>query len=174
MVRVFANGPGALGSIPERVIPKTQKWYLMLPCLILSITKYGSRVKWVNPGKGVTPSTIYIYIYIYMSPCVCLSVSLSLSFSLFLSLSLSGCQSVYQYLSLSLSLNVTVSLSISSLSLSLFQSLSPIVLFYSILFHAFKIFPSNSFFCSPVSLFNGISKFVGYLESTPSVKPFNL
>ena len=29
MVRVFANGPGDLGSIPGRVIPKTQKWYLM-------------------------------------------------------------------------------------------------------------------------------------------------
>ena len=25
MVRVFANGPGDLGSIPDRVIPKTQK-----------------------------------------------------------------------------------------------------------------------------------------------------
>ena len=25
MVRVFANGPGDLGSIPGRVIPKTQK-----------------------------------------------------------------------------------------------------------------------------------------------------
>ena len=37
MVRVCANGPGDLGSIPGRVIPKTQKWYLMLPCLTLSI-----------------------------------------------------------------------------------------------------------------------------------------
>ena len=25
MVKVFANGPGDLGSIPSRVIPKTQK-----------------------------------------------------------------------------------------------------------------------------------------------------
>ena len=33
MVRVFANGPGELGSIPGRDIPKTQKWYLMPPCL---------------------------------------------------------------------------------------------------------------------------------------------
>ena len=28
MVRVFANGPGALGSIPGWVIPKTQKMVL--------------------------------------------------------------------------------------------------------------------------------------------------
>ena len=28
MVRVFANGPGDLGSIPGRVIPKTQKMLL--------------------------------------------------------------------------------------------------------------------------------------------------
>ena len=55
-VRVFANGPGDLGSIPGRVIPKTQKkWYLMPPCLTLSIIRYGSRVKWSNPGKGVAP-----------------------------------------------------------------------------------------------------------------------
>ena len=55
-VRVVTNGPGDLGSIPGRVIPKTQKWYLMPPCLTLSIIKYGSRVKWSNPGKGVAPS----------------------------------------------------------------------------------------------------------------------
>ena len=49
-VRVFANGPGDLGSIPGRVIPKTLKWYLIPPCLTLSIIRYGSRVKWSNPG----------------------------------------------------------------------------------------------------------------------------
>ena len=59
MVRVFANGPGDLGSIPGRVIPKIfKKWYLMPPCLTLSIIRYGSRVKWSNPGKGVAPSPI--------------------------------------------------------------------------------------------------------------------
>ena len=42
--------------IPDRVIPKTQKWYLMPPCLTLSIIWYGSKVKWVNPGKEVSPS----------------------------------------------------------------------------------------------------------------------
>ena len=44
MVRVFANGPRDLGSIPGRVIQKTKIWYLMTPCLILSIIRYGSRV----------------------------------------------------------------------------------------------------------------------------------
>ena len=44
-VRVFTNGPGDLGSIPGRVIPKTQKMVLD-----------GSRVKWSNPRKGVAPS----------------------------------------------------------------------------------------------------------------------
>ena len=56
-VRMFANGPGYLGSIPGRVIPKTQKWYLMPPCLILSIIRYRSEIKWSNPGKGVAPSS---------------------------------------------------------------------------------------------------------------------
>ena len=66
----------------------------MPPCLTLSIIRYGSRVKWTNPGNGVAPSptpwcssyrkgsfrvtldygrqlylltySIYIYIYIYI------------------------------------------------------------------------------------------------------------
>ena len=33
-----------------------KKWYLMPPCLTLSIIRWGSRVKWINPGKGVAPS----------------------------------------------------------------------------------------------------------------------
>ena len=37
-------------------MPKTQKWYLMLPCLTLSNIRYVSRVNWSNPGKGVVPS----------------------------------------------------------------------------------------------------------------------
>ena len=44
------------GSITCRVIPKTQKWYLIPPCLTLSIIRYVSRVKWSNPRKGVAPS----------------------------------------------------------------------------------------------------------------------
>ena len=33
-----------------------KKWYLMPACYTLSIIRYGSRVKWSNPGKGVVPS----------------------------------------------------------------------------------------------------------------------
>ena len=35
---------------------RLKKWYLMPPCLTLSIIRYGSRVKWSNPGKGIAPS----------------------------------------------------------------------------------------------------------------------
>ena len=35
---------------------RLKKWYLMMPCLTLSIIRYISRVKWCNPGKGVVPS----------------------------------------------------------------------------------------------------------------------
>ena len=34
---------------------RLKKWYLMPPCLTLSIIRYGSRVKWSNLGKGVAP-----------------------------------------------------------------------------------------------------------------------
>ncbi len=42
--RVLTSGLGDQGSIPGRVIPKTQKWYLIPPCLTLSIIGYGSRI----------------------------------------------------------------------------------------------------------------------------------
>ena len=72
---------------------RLKKWYLMPPCLTLSIIRYGSRVKWNDPRKGVAPFytlwcssywkgrlrvtldygrqlylllLIYIYIYIYI------------------------------------------------------------------------------------------------------------
>ena len=82
----FANSPGLRGSIPGRVIAKSQKWYLR-PCSTLSSIKYVWSVKWRNPGKGVAPSPtppcisywkgslrialdngcqIYLYIYIYI------------------------------------------------------------------------------------------------------------
>ena len=35
---------------------RLKKWYLMPPFLTLSIIRYGSRVKWRNPGKGVAAS----------------------------------------------------------------------------------------------------------------------
>ena len=55
-VECSPNGPGDRGSIPGRVIPKTLKQYLILPCLTLSNIRYVSRVKWCNPGKGAAPS----------------------------------------------------------------------------------------------------------------------
>ena len=53
MVRVFANGPVDLGSIPGRVIPKTLK--MVLDASLLNIQQYKVWVKWRNPGKGVAP-----------------------------------------------------------------------------------------------------------------------
>ena len=46
MVRVFTNGPGDQGSIPGRVIPKTQK--LVLDATLLNTQYYKVRIK----GKG--------------------------------------------------------------------------------------------------------------------------
>ena len=42
-VRVFANGPGDLGSIPGRVIPKTQK--MVLDASLLNTQHYKVRIK---------------------------------------------------------------------------------------------------------------------------------
>ena len=76
-----------------KLYQKLKKWYLIPPCLTLSIIRYGSRVKWSILGKRVVPSPtswssgyskrsllvaldsscqlyfttiIYIYIYIYI------------------------------------------------------------------------------------------------------------
>ena len=54
-IGLVVSGLGGRGSIPGRVIQKTQKWYLISPCLTLSIIRNGSRVKWCNTGKGVVP-----------------------------------------------------------------------------------------------------------------------
>ena len=43
MSRVFANGPGDLGSIPNRVIPKTQK--MVLDAALLNTQHYKVRIK---------------------------------------------------------------------------------------------------------------------------------
>ena len=59
MNRVFTNGLGDRDSIPGGDIAKTQKWYLVPPCLTLSIIRQGSRIKWSNPGKGVAPSPTF-------------------------------------------------------------------------------------------------------------------
>ena len=56
VIRVFANVPGDLGSIPGRVIPKTQK--MVLDASLLNTQHYKIRIKgkWSNPGKGEAPS----------------------------------------------------------------------------------------------------------------------
>ena len=43
MFRVFANGPGDLGSIQGRVIPKTQK--MLLNATLLNTQHYKIRIK---------------------------------------------------------------------------------------------------------------------------------
>ena len=43
MSRVFANGPGDRGSIPDRVIPKTQK--MILDISLLYTQYYKLRIK---------------------------------------------------------------------------------------------------------------------------------
>ena len=52
---VFANGPEDLDSVSDHVIPKTLKWYLILPCLTLCSIMYVLREKWSNLEKGVAP-----------------------------------------------------------------------------------------------------------------------
>ena len=55
-VRVFANGPGDLGSIPGRVIPKTQK--MVLDTSLLNTQHYKVRIKGKveQSREGVAPS----------------------------------------------------------------------------------------------------------------------
>ena len=52
----FTNGPGDQGSTQVESYQRLKKWYLMPPCLTLSIISRESRVKWSNPGNGVLPS----------------------------------------------------------------------------------------------------------------------
>ena len=55
-VRVFANGPGDLGSIPGRVIPKTQK--MVFDASLLNTQHYKVRIKGKveQSREGVAPS----------------------------------------------------------------------------------------------------------------------
>ena len=55
-VRVFANGPGDLGSIPGRVFPKTQK--MVLDASLLNTQHYKVRIKGKvgQSREGVAPS----------------------------------------------------------------------------------------------------------------------
>ena len=89
-VRVFANGPGDLGSIPGRVIPKTQK--MVLDASLLNTQHYKVRIKGKveQSREGVAPSPTpwcssyrkrslrvtldyrrQLYLLIYMCVCVC-------------------------------------------------------------------------------------------------------
>ena len=54
LIALVCNGPGDLGSIPGRVIPKTVE--MVLDTSLLSNISYVSRVKWSNSGKGEAPS----------------------------------------------------------------------------------------------------------------------
>ena len=54
MSRVFVNVPRDRGSIPGRIIPKTQK--MVLDATWLNTQHYNVRVKWNNPGKRVSSS----------------------------------------------------------------------------------------------------------------------
>ena len=55
-VREFANGPGDLGSIPGRVIPKTQKMVLHASLLNTQHYKVQIKGKVEQPREGVAPS----------------------------------------------------------------------------------------------------------------------
>ena len=55
MVSMFVNSQGDRNSIPGRIRPKTQKFYLMLPYLALGIIRYESRVSWAIHGKEKRP-----------------------------------------------------------------------------------------------------------------------
>ena len=50
------NGPGDGVQSQVASYQRLKKWYLISPCLTLSIIRYASRVKWSNPGRAVAPS----------------------------------------------------------------------------------------------------------------------
>ena len=51
--RVFTSDLEDRGSTPGRVIPNTQK--MVIDATLLNTQNYKVRVKWSNPGNGVTP-----------------------------------------------------------------------------------------------------------------------
>ena len=56
MVRVFANGPGDLGSIPGWVIPKTQK--MVLDAAFLNTQHHKGKVKQSTEKNSALPYTL--------------------------------------------------------------------------------------------------------------------
>ena len=74
IVRVFANGPRDLGSIPDQVIPKTQK--MVLYATLLNTQHYKVRIKSkveqgkddvvaIEKGAFGPPSTSFTILYNY-------------------------------------------------------------------------------------------------------------
>ena len=58
MSRLFANGPGDRGSIPGRVIPKTQK--MVLDANLLKAQHYKVRIKGkVEQSRGKSSTLLY-------------------------------------------------------------------------------------------------------------------
>ena len=88
-VRVFANGPGDLGSIPGRVIPKTQK--MVLDASLLNTQHYKVRIKGKveQSREGVAPSpTPWCSSYRKGSLRVTLDYGRQLYFTLFIKIDL--------------------------------------------------------------------------------------
>ena len=56
MSRMFTNGLGDQGSIPGRVIPKTQKMVRDATLLNTQHYKVGIKGKWCNSRNGIVPS----------------------------------------------------------------------------------------------------------------------
>ena len=52
---VFTNGQETRVQSQVESYQRLKKWYLMSPCLTLSIIRYRSRVKWSNQGKELHP-----------------------------------------------------------------------------------------------------------------------
>ena len=58
MSRVCANGPKDWGSILDGVIPKTQKWYLILSCLTQHYkVRINDKVKQIREWGSAFPYT---------------------------------------------------------------------------------------------------------------------
>ena len=61
MIRVLTDSLGDQGSIPGRIIPKTQK--MVLGASLLNTHHYKTQIKCkgTNPGKAVSPSPIPLF-----------------------------------------------------------------------------------------------------------------
>ena len=56
MCRVFTHIQGDQGSIPGVVIPKTQKWYVMPPCLTLYKVRIKGKVEQSREWNSALPT----------------------------------------------------------------------------------------------------------------------